>query len=75
MRLLLACRVLVACDSLGTVKPQHVRCYSAGTVIYDGDSEGVVYVHEGTWTLRDSRTHEVMEVMGDCVTSPIGGVR
>lgn len=67
--------LLVGCESecTGTVSPQHVRCYSAGTTIYDGDSEGVVMISHNSWSFRDARTHLITEVRGDCVTSPVRG--
>lgn len=47
----------------------HVKCYSGGTVIYDGYSTGKVTTEKGSdgWYFEDSKTNKLIRVSGDCV--------
>jgi hypothetical protein len=47
----------------------HIRCFSGGQVIYDGDSTGkIATVHESDgWEFMDATTKRLVRVSGDCI--------
>jgi len=53
--------------SLGT--PGHIICYSANTVIYEGDSTGKISTEDQSdgWFLQDAKTGKLVRVSGACV--------
>jgi hypothetical protein len=48
---------------------QHIKCYSGGVLIYEGDSTGKVVSEQGSdgYYFEDATTHEVVEISADCV--------
>lgn len=49
--------------------PQHIKCYSGGQLIYEGNSTGKILSEEHTdgYYFEDAETHKVVEVSADCI--------
>lgn len=49
--------------------PQHIKCYSGGAVIYEGDSTGKVANENDSdgYYWEDAATQKIVEVSADCV--------
>lgn len=47
----------------------HIKCYSANTVIYEGDSTGKISTESQSdgWFLQDAETGKLVRVSGACV--------
>lgn len=54
-------------SSLGA--PGHVRCYSGGTLIYEGTSTGKILTeeHSDGWYFEDVKTRRLVRVSADCI--------
>lgn len=49
--------------------PGHIRCYSGGTIIYEGDSTGKIKTEQQSdgWYFKDAKTGKLVRVSGDCL--------
>lgn len=47
----------------------HIKCYSGGQLIYEGDSTGKIASEDQSdgWFFRDKRTDKLVRVSGDCL--------
>jgi hypothetical protein len=54
-------------EALG--KPGHIKCYSANTVIYEGDSTGRIQTVDSSdgWEFREAGDNAFIRVSGACV--------
>lgn len=46
--------------------PGHIKCYSDGNLIFEGDSTGRISRYEG-WSFRDAKTRAIVRVTGTCM--------
>ena len=58
---------LASMKSIGD--PGHIRCFSGGQVIYEGDSTGKIETETQSdgWKFMDAKTQRLVRVSGDCV--------
>lgn len=49
--------------------PGHIKCFSGGDVIFEGDSTGVIQTvsHSDGWEFKDEKTGKFIRVSGACV--------
>lgn len=47
----------------------HIKCYSGGEVIYEGNSTGKIKTEKGSdgWFFEDAKTRKLVRVSGACV--------
>lgn len=47
----------------------HIKCWSGGKLIYEGDSTGRIATTDGSdgWEFKDSKTGKFIRVSGQCV--------
>jgi hypothetical protein len=74
---LFALLALAACTDVGFQKvtnfaqPFHVKCFSGGQLIYEGNTTGRLENEEGSdgWAFVDAKNQQFTRVNGDCVIS------
>ena len=62
--------LLVSCSGtmFGSSKPQEIRCWSGGTVMFEGKSIGAVIIsRSGHFVFIDHETGRLTEISGDCI--------
>ena len=73
--LILGVGLLMSCTDAGRARlttigsPAHIRCYSCGILIYEGNSTGKVkYKYlTGSYYFKDAKDRKLKEVSGNCV--------